>query len=196
MLCIRWLDLYGGVPQEPFSQQSWGFTDPCDWWRSIVQYQSRQHSRKLFEFETQRQREVAAEVFPMEVGSLLARKKHLDENKDCVIGLIMDPVLSDLRRIYPQDCYSSWNEQSQQLEAGRDHLQSWSGWGHARTAWNAYDMEKRLRRHYTEGFIKNPTPTAMVVYGNVLKLEQHQRHYIKKFQKNGYPVYFLQTTSF
>jgi hypothetical protein len=105
--------------------------------------------------------------------------------------LVIDPALSDLRRIYPQDCYSWWDEDYQQLEADRQHLQYWEGWSGARSAWDHYPMEKRIRRTYTEGFVRNSSPCAMIVYGDPAHLNKNEDHLIKKFRKNGFPIYYL-----
>jgi hypothetical protein len=191
MLCVRWLDLYGRAPDEEYSSITLGFNSEVrSYWNTTDH--SRKTSRKVFQFETGNQRELAAEVFPMETGSLLARYKLYQEDHATLIGLVIDPMLSDLRRIYPQDCYSIWNEDSQQLEADRTYLKFWEGWTHARTAWEHYPIQKRLRRTYTEGFIRNSTPCAVVVYGDVTNLNRSQKHYVQKFKKNGYPIYWLE----
>lgn len=195
MLCVRWLDLYGRAPFEE-STKAFGFhSDVDDYMWNPRLAKSRKYARKIYQFETGSQRELAAEVFPMEVGSLLARYRHSQEDHPVTIGLVIDPAVSDLRRIYPQDCYSHWDEDSQQLIADRDYLQHWEGWTGTRTAWEHYPMQKRLRRTYTEGFVKNSAPCAVVVYGDVNDLDTTQKHFVKKFQKNGYPIYWLAVTT-
>lgn len=197
MLCVRWLNLYGSVPDDemPFNYQkfhhpTWGYAVHGN--RHTDQlYNSRRASRKMFQHETSGTREVAAECFPMEIGSLLARRRY-QEQEQCCIGVVYDPQYSELRQIYAEDCYSWYVGNT--LKTGRDWINAWEGWGHARTAWNALSAKRRLYRLYTEGFVKNPIPVALVVYGNPEDSMQDTM-LIKKFRKNGYPVYLLNPTS-
>jgi len=185
MLCIRWLNLYGSVPVKAMPRNGWGYCSHASW-----DARSRQTSREMFQHETHNAKEVAAECFPMEVGSLLARYRVQAENR-CSIGVVYDPTLSDLRKIYPEDCYSEYHGDA--LESTRDWLPSWEGWSNARTAWDAAPAQRRCRRSYTEGFVKNPVPVGLIVYGKMSqRMTADTIQLMKKFRKNGYPVYVLQ----
>lgn len=204
MLCIRWLGLYGDCPEE-YKVKKWGFNgEPTNFWNGLLDVQkenydpnsrsTRRFARQMFQHETSMVKEVAAEVFPMEIGSLLARWKYHEE-KESIVGLMIDPAITQLRRIYAQDCYSQYNESTNQLEAERQYLEYWEGWSGARTAYESLPMKKRLRRTYTEGFLQDSTPCAMVVYGEEQNLSTYQQSWVKKFRKNGFPIYWLQPTT-
>lgn len=189
MLAVRWLGLYGDV-EDIQSSKSWGFnSEPSNHWYDRSNVRTRKFARKIFEHEVFPTREVAAEVFPMEVGSLLARWKYLMEGKT-LVGLVIDPVVSDLRRIYAEDCWSR-NDNGTLVTERRDYLKHWEGWHNSRIAYESLPPFKRLRRTYTEGFIRNSSPCAMVVYGREDALDTYQISWVQKFKKNGYPIYWL-----
>lgn len=201
MLCIRWLGLYGNCPEE-YKMKKWGFSgEPTNFWNGYFDVKNggydpnsrctRRFARQMFQYETSMVKEVAAEVFPMEMGSLLARQKYHRE-EESIVGLVIDPAITQLRRIYAQDCYSQYNESTNQLEAERQYLEYWESWSGARAAYESLSLKKRLRRTYTEGFVRESTPCAVVVYGEEKYLSSYQSSWVKKFRKNGFPIYFLQ----
>jgi len=198
MLCVRWLGLYGTAPYEENSKL-FGFNSEPDQflWGDEKNY-TRKIARKLFQFETQSHRELAAECFPMEMGSLLARYKYFQEECPVMIGLVIDQAQSELRRIYQQDCYSYYNEQTGELDVEKTYVKYWEGWTGARAAYESYSIERRLTyisTIYTEGFVRNSSPCAMVVYGDPNYLDKQDQHLVKKFKKNGFPIYWLQTNT-
>lgn len=136
-------------------------------------------------------------VFPMEVGSILAGMEYLKECEVSLVGIVYCPHQSYLRKIFAQDCGSRFSKSQQKLITDYvslfDSKEVGRGWESARNVYNYISLQDRLAGdgQYTEGFVRDPTPAAIVVYGVMENLSSEKKHVVEKFRKNGYDIYNL-----
>lgn len=162
MAVVRWLNLYGECPSD----------EPTD----------------MVEFEMLSGREVAAESFPLEIGSLLARRRFVISGESSV-GLVYDSQ-STIRQAYVGDCESYFDEGSQCLIASdkATHYEE-GGWDTLRKVWDYFSSPERWNVWYTEVFVQKPQPVAVVFYGKTPRKDY--AHLIREFEAFGLPVIHL-----
>mgnify|MGYP000930862652 CR=1 FL=1 len=180
MLCVRWLNWYESPPSQ--SKGNW-YPHHCN---------QRVAARQILHEGVigTNKREIAAEMFPIEIGSLQAQDFH-DEGH-VSIGLVLDLNQSEVREVYSTDCWSY-------EENGKLQTSQYNCWTtdvtRAREAYERIGVFKRLERRHTECFVSKSVPAALVVYGakNQSDLDPADQILIRRSSKR-LPVIFMQPT--
>jgi hypothetical protein len=162
MAVVRWLNLFGTPPSGEIAEMA--------------------------AFEMLSGREVAAESFPLEIGSLLARGRFIHEGVDSV-GLVYNQA-SVIRKAYVGDCDSYFDQDTGCLIASDEDTPCQDGgWDSLRKAWEYFTSPQRWNIWYTEVFVSQPQPVAVVYYGKMPRPDDLKL--IREFQEFGLPVYHL-----
>lgn len=178
MLCVRWLNWYERPPG-----QFKGHWHP-NYYNQMIAARQLLHEGVI----GTNQREIAAEMFPMEIGSLQAQLFH--DKRKISIGLVLDLNQSEVREVYSTDCWSY--EENGKLQTS--HYNRWTtDVTRAREAYERIGVFKRLERRHTECFVAKSAPAALVVYGakNQSDLSPADQILIRRCSKR-LPVIFMQ----
>jgi hypothetical protein len=182
MLCVRWLNWYESPPGM--------YSNP---------HPEKVASRQvMFEGVTHQTRsEVAAEVFPLEIGSIQAQA-FLNNAGRISIGLVLDWDVTDIRKVYSRDCYSDRTPEGT-LVATRRRNEKYHQ-PQAKECYYAIPIRGRYFDYrHTEAFVGKRKVGAVVIYGaNREDFERgmkscHEGELVYHLKRQQIPVFYLET---